>query len=297
MSERLPITHLDHVSIRVPDPEAAASFYRRALGLGETGRDRASGAIRLSSLPSGKAMIAHHELILYPGEPVGVDHVGLAVTDDAALARTVEILRSRGVIVEGPRDFEGIHGPSARLRDPDGFSVELIATQPAVPRPVACPPVDLVKLSHINLKSPDPAGGAQWWQTVMDFRLSDQIRETFYWLRCNSDHATVAIVRSSTPGVHHIAFEIASWEEIRRLGDHFGANGVRIEFGPGRHGPGNGLFVYFMDPWGIRWEVLGEPERIENESTYQPRQWDSVEGRLAAVNLWGPTPPGSFLRA
>ncbi|MGH2372916.1 MAG: VOC family protein [bacterium] len=296
MSGLLPVTHLDHVSLRVPDPEAAASFYRRALGLGETGRDGVSGAIRLSSLPRGAATVAHHEVIVSPGEPAGVDHVGLAVVDDAALVRAVALLRSRGLDIQGPQDFERMHGPAVRLRDPDGFAVELTVPLPPVPRPAGRVPFDLVKLAHINVKSPEPARASRWWQDIMDFRLSDQISETFYWLRCNCDHATVAIVRSTTPGVHHIAFEIASWDEIRRLGDHFVANDIRIEFGPGRHGPSHGLFVYFLDPWGIRWEVLGEPNRIEDESTYRPGRWDPVKGRPASANLWGPMPPDSFLR-
>ncbi len=296
MSERLPITHLDHVTLRVPDPEAAAAFYRQVLGLGETGREAASGGILMSALPRDAATVPHHDLVIYPGEPAGMEHYGLAVPDASTLADAAALLRRRGVQVDGPREFERVHGPAVRLRDQDGVLFELTVAPPRIARPSARVPFDLVKLSHVNVKSPDPARAAQWWQDIMDFRLSDFIPETFYWLRCNEEHTVVAFVRSDTPGVHHIGFEIASWEEIKRLLDHLAASGVRVEFGPGRHGPGHSLFVYFLDPWHIRWELLSELSRIDDETSYQPGLWDPVSGRRAAVNLWGPAPPDAFMR-
>jgi len=293
--EKIPITHLHHVGIRVPNPHATAAFYRRVLGLGETGREPSSGAIRLSVLPRGAIMVSHHELILYPGEPVRVDHLGLAVADDSALTHAAHLLRARGLQVDGPRDFEGVHGPSVRVRDPDDLTVELMVPPPAVSRPAGPSPFHLIKLAHVNVKSADPPGRARWWQDVMDFRLSDQMGETFYWLRCNRDHTSVAIVRSSTPGIHHLALEIDSWDEIRRLGDHFMAHDVPVEFGPGRHGPGHSIFLYFLDPWSIRWEFLCELERIDDETGHRPKFWHQ-ERRANTVNLWGPSPPETFLK-
>jgi catechol 2,3-dioxygenase-like lactoylglutathione lyase family enzyme len=296
VAETLPVTHLDHVTLRVPDPAAAAEFYRRVLGLGEMGRAPSTGAILMSALPRNAGAVPGHELVLYPGAPAGLHHYALGVPDDRALAAAAALLRRRGVAVDGPREFEAIHGPAVRLRDQDGGLVELTVSAPRVPRPAAGVPFDLVKLSHVNAKSPDPARAARWWQDVMDFRLSDYIPETFYWLRCNEEHTVVAFVRAETPGLHHIGFEIVSWEEIKRLLDHFVANDIKVEFGPGRHGPGNTLFVYFLDPWRIRWELLSEVSRIQDEATYQPGVWDAVAGRRAAVNLWGPVPPEAFIR-
>ncbi|MDR7418890.1 MAG: VOC family protein [Armatimonadota bacterium] len=294
MPDRLPVTHLDHISLRVPDPDAAAAYYARVMGLGETGRDAATGTIHLTSLPSGQAAVPPREIVLSRGD-VSLDHFGLGVPDDAALARAAEMLRRRGVDVEGPRGFEGFQGPSVRLRDCDGHVVELVVTPRRVPRPAVSTPFDLVKLSHVNLRSADPKRAARWWQDVMDFRLSDEIPETFYWLRCNPEHTVVAFVRGGAAGLHHLGYEIASWDEILRLGDHFTANGAQIEFGPGRHGPGHTIFVYFVDPWGLRWEALCDIARIEDDATYVPGVWDPARGRLGAVNLWGPKPPQSFM--
>ncbi len=294
MKTALPVTALSHVAIRVPDPKEAAEFYRRVLGLVETGRDLSTGSIRLSTLPWNATAVSHHELILYRGEPSGLDHVAFAVPDEAALNAAADLLRARGVAVEGLRNFEGVHGPSLRVLDSEGLTVELIVPPPLVARPPGRSPVDLIKLSHVNLKSPNPPARARWWREVMDFRLSDQMGDVFFWLRCNRDHTTVAIVRSETTGIHHLAFEIASWEDVCRLADHFAANNVRIEFGPGRHGPGKSVFMYFLDPWRIRWEMLCEIVRIDDEINYRPGFWEG-DSRKTVVNLWGPQPPETFL--
>ncbi|HET8679783.1 MAG TPA: VOC family protein [bacterium] len=290
---RLPVSQLDHVTFRVPDLEAAAVFYSRVLGLGEVGRDPESGSIRLSAAPRDGAA-AYHQVVLYPGEPAGLEHYGLAVPDEADLARAASLLQRRGIVVDGPRVFEAVHGPAVRLRDADGYLCELTAPLPPTARPSTAVPFRIVRLTHINLRTLDPARSARWWQEVMDLRLSDLIPETFYWLRCRTEHATIALVRAPVPRMHHIGFEIASWGDMRRLLDHFVAHGVKVEYGPGRHGPGNSIFVYVVDPWQIRWEFQCESAPVK-ETSSQPGLWDPVKGRLGAVNIWGPAPPESFL--
>jgi len=296
MPERLRVKCFDHVALRVPDPPKAAAYYGRVLGLGVTGNDAATGAIVLSALPMGTTMVAHHELILYPGTPAGLDHYGLTVPDASALAVAATVLRDRGLAADGPKVFEAVHGPAVRLQDVDGYLCELVAPEPWVARPAGSPPANVVRITHINLKTTDPGASARWWQQFMDFRLSDEIPGQFSWVRCNNEHATVALVRTETRGVHHVGFEIGSWDDILLMLNHFETQGVSVEFGPGRHGPGHSIFVYFVDPWGIRWELQTEVLHIMDERTYRPGIWDPVHGRSGAVNLWGPKPPESFIR-
>ncbi len=296
MSDRIAVTHLDHVTLRVPDPEESAAYYTRVLGLVEVGRDADGAAIRLSCLPSSAGTISAHEIILYKGGGPGpLDHHALAVPNQTALQRAADVLRRRGLDVEGPRAFETVHGPAVRLRDGDGLLFELTVPLPPVARPAGARPFSFVKLSHVNLRSPDPARGAAWWETHIDLRLTEYIPETFYWLRCNPEHTHVALVRGPQAGLHHIGFIIESWNDVKFMLDHLASNGVRVEYGPGRHGPGNSIFVYFIDPFGVRWEALCEMELIHNDATHKVKVWDQTAGRLSAVNLWGgPTPPETF---
>ena len=58
-----------------------------------------------------------------------------------------------------------------------------------------------------------------------------------------------------------------------------------MRWGPGRHGPGNNLFLFFDDSAGFHVELSSEMERYYDErACYTPRVWE-VGPR--ATNLWG----------
>jgi catechol 2,3-dioxygenase len=71
--------------------------------------------------------------------------------------------------------------------------------------------------------------------------------------------------------------------------------GFPIQWGPGRHGPGNNLFNYFIDPFGVVIEYTAEVEQVDER--YQPRgpeDWKWPPGR---VDQWGiSAPPGATLK-
>ncbi len=48
-------------------------------------------------------------------------------------------------------------------------------------------------------------------------------------------------------------------------------NGFNIEWGVGRHGPGDNVFTYFVEPNGFVVEYTTEVEQID-ESTYMPQR-------------------------
>lgn len=80
--------------------------------------------------------------------------------------------------------------------------------------------------------------------------------------------------------------------------DHMAANGTRLHWGPGRHGPGHNLFTYHKDPDGNTVELFTQLDRITDEAKgyWEPRPWHEQtpmyprtwEVDLAAVNHWGP---------
>jgi hypothetical protein len=58
-----------------------------------------------------------------------------------------------------------------------------------------------------------------------------------------------------------------------------------VQWGPGRHGPGNNLFLFFDDPAGNHVELSAEMERFfDDYAQYEPRIWNADP---ATVNLWG----------
>jgi catechol-2,3-dioxygenase len=81
--------------------------------------------------------------------------------------------------------------------------------------------------------------------------------------------------------VDHHSYEAGEWDTIRDWCDHFASHGVQVFWGPGRHGPGNNLFIFIEDPDGNWIEVSAELEVIHDRPV---KNWPHAERTL---NLWG----------
>ena len=69
---------------------------------------------------------------------------------------------------------------------------------------------------------------------------------------------------------------------IRDWADHFARHGIKLAWGPGRHGPGNNLFVMIHDPDGNLIEISAELEVITGD---RPAGiWPHEE---STFNRWG----------
>lgn len=282
MPEAPLVTHLMHARLRVPDLEEAAAFYERALGLVEVGGS--SSVVRLSVAPRDAVVVSSGDILLEEGKDAGLAGLGFAVPNEGELRAVEEAVRRNGGSAENDTGV-------VRTTDADGCPIEVSIPGSPQRRPVQTTPFSFTKLGHVTRRSPDPPGQMRWWTETLGFRLSDQIDESFFFLRCNRDHHAVAFVQGDNWDAHHVGLELESWDDLRLVVDHLVANGTAIEFGPGRHGPGKNIFVYFLDPWGIRWELFCELERIENEH-HLPGRWKG--GRRDTVNIWGPRPPESY---
>jgi len=97
---------------------------------------------------------------------------------------------------------------------------------------------------------------------VLGMQISDRMRYPDggplvegVWLRCNTDHHVLALFQPRAPadapagpsGLHHVAFELGSFEELRRA-----SRWISERYWPPRAvrqgGPGCQLRVYFPDP-------------------------------------------------
>lgn len=95
------------------------------------------------------------------------------------------------------------------------------------------------------------------------------------WIRCGSEHHSVALFlmrdadlrpvadsgHDSIPGMHHLAFELASFEDLAALHGKLVAMDVVVvsqrQFGPGSH-----VRLYCLDPDGHRVELYWELDTI-----------------------------------
>jgi catechol 2,3-dioxygenase len=137
-------------------------------------------------------------------------------------------------------------------------------------------------LDHLQLNCElDPEKGinrvadnVRFLTECLEFYLVEQImvgpdgnNQAAAWLtRTNTPH-DIAFAGSPTPGMHHLAFFLESWNDVLHAGDVLGKKRVRMEITPVRHGITRGQTLYFFDPSGNRNETfaglgyLAQPDR------------------------------------
>lgn len=286
------ILALDHVALRLPNIGEAASWYERVYGLRVT--ERLPGEIRLVSRPGRSVVAPRQELTLLEGAGPAVDHVAFQVSEAADLTTLAEHARARGAAVRGPAVFESGMGPSLRMQDPAGGRIEVCVPGSPQRRPAGDAPFAIARLGHFTATAPEPLDVARFYEDVLGFRLSDQFGGNFVWLRCNRDHHAFACARDRA-GMQHFAYEVEGWEALEGVCDQLLKEGARVEFGPGRHGPGDNVFLYVLDPFGFRAEFFCELERIDDDEARKPVDW-GADVRPRTANRWGPPAPSSFLK-
>jgi catechol-2,3-dioxygenase len=162
-----------------------------------------------------------------------------------------------------------------------------------------------VKLGHVASRVDKVADVTRFYQEALGFRFSDSIGDDFIFLRCNADHHSVNLLRVGAPRhIHHLAFELQDWSQMKTAADELWSHGVPLIWGPSRHGAGHNLFMYHHDPDGNVVEFFSELDRMSDEGLgvfdwrpwhdgpQYPRKWDFEEIR---GNGWGSLPPDRFV--
>jgi Glyoxalase/Bleomycin resistance protein/Dioxygenase superfamily len=95
--------------------------------------------------------------------------------------------------------------------------------------------------------------------------------------------------------LNHIAFLMPDLDSVMRGGGRMHQANYPIEWGPGRHGPGDNAFNYFIGPAGFVIEYTAQVEQVDSSYAAKgPKDWQWPEGR---VDQWGiSAPPSSRLR-
>jgi catechol 2,3-dioxygenase-like lactoylglutathione lyase family enzyme len=283
------VSRLGHVKLRVRDVDASVEFLNATLGLREV--ERVDGCAYLTCNDR------HHELILALGEEVGYEHVGLEVPDSAALEEALaNAERAGGKRLGTVEDEPGIAG-AALIEGPGGHRFKLfhgMATDQDPSPPAGAAGVRAQRCEHVSLDVRRLAPMAKFLRDGLGFQFSDQIGNNGMWFRCEELHHGIALVRTPKIGLAHYAFALSSFEDFKRIGDYIHDLGQKFHYGPGRHGPGNNLFIYFFDPAGVMVECCSEMARVGPGHAYQPRKWKL---RPRNVSLWGGLPTLRFLDA
>lgn len=285
------IEALRSVALNVPDLARAEAFYTQVWQLEVAHRKDNAVYLRGSGTD-------HHLLALYAGGALPqIRQVTLRARSAQALEQIAQAVpRAGGSIVSpiAPLAKNPAGGTGLTLRDPHGRVFQVVhgdqqreAQPPVQDRPV--------RLTHVVLNSHAVDATQQFLADALGFTLADRT-VAIAFLNCNSDHHTLAIGVSDNDALNHIAFLMPDADGVMRGGGRMRDAGFPIQWGPGRHGPGNNLFNYFIDPFGIVIEYTAEVQQVDD--SYLPRGPDDWKWPPGRVDQWGISqPPGPELKA
>ena len=218
----------------------------------------------------------HHSLQYVAADEDGLDHLGLLAAGEAGLAEARSRVAEAGlqVVSDGPLD-PGLADGFAFV-GPDDVTYEVYVGMPRGEAPFSPTGLRPSRLGHFTMHPKDPPVVAEFLQTVLGFRVSDHVGPDGFFLRCNSEHHGIGLFRGRG-SLHHHAWAVQSLGEIGRMADLLGDQRRRPLWGPIRHGVGNNIAVYFLEPAGSVVEYYADMEHILDEGSFVARRWDAED--------------------
>jgi catechol 2,3-dioxygenase-like lactoylglutathione lyase family enzyme len=277
------VTGIRGVDLGVRDVAAAARFYTEVWRLPRVAERNGSVYLR-------GAGAHHHILALHPRAKAELLCLNLAAPDRSAVDRLHARASSAGPReIQAPAEIaEPGGGYGFSLVDPEGRVLRIIAGETRE-ADAGVDPDQPLKVTHVVLNTPRQEEAADFWVRAFGFRVSDRSLLTF--IRCNTDHHSIAFHPGEGSTLHHIAFEMRDFDAVMRGAGRMRDAGFPVEWGVGRHGPGNNVFTYFVGPEEFVIEYTAEIEQVTDDSPVRsPKDWAYPPGHS---DLWGATPPPS----
>ncbi|MBP6897196.1 MAG: VOC family protein [Pseudacidovorax sp.] len=285
------IEGLRSVALFVPDLARAEAFYTQTWHLAVA--HRGEGVLYLRGTGDDAYLLALHQ----GGHAPQVRQVTLRARSREALDTLCETaVAAGGTLLAEPHALtkDPAGGIGMKFKDPHGRVFQVVhgdARREADPPQADMP----IRLTHAVLNSHAVDDTKAFFERAMGFRLADRTG-IMAFMNCNRDHHTLAIGITDNDALNHIAFLMPDFESVMRGGGRMKDAGHPIQWGPGRHGPGNNLFNYFIDPFGVVIEYTAEVEQVDDSYVSRgPEHWKWPPGR---IDQWGIAPmPGPELKA
>ena len=272
-----PIEALRSVDFVVPDLARAVDFYTTVWGL-ELADRAGGGAAWLRGTGDDP-----HLLALHPGPAAAIRSLTYRAEPGADLDRLAAAVFAAGAAAGAVGDFDE-HGGGCgfEARDAQGRTLRVVQGDE---RPAARPPSDRPeRLAHVNLNSDDVDRERAFFEQALGFRLTDRSKMMAF-VRTNSDHHSVVIAEAPVNTLNHVAFQLPTWEDVMTASGRMVDAGFPIGWGPGRHGPGDNVFSYFVDPFGFVIEHTAEVLQVDDDYRVgSPADWVWPPGR---TDQWG----------
>ena len=279
------IAALRSVALDLPDLAKAEKFYTEVWHL--TVAARGDKVVYMRGTGADHHLLALHQ----GGKTPQIRHVTFRARSEAALANIAEATVTAGGSIAAPLGplSEPAGGTGLTIRDQDGRLIQLVHgdARHSDATEVKDQPM---RLAHVVLNAHDIAKAQRFFEQALGFRLVDRTK-IMAFMNCNADHHSLAFGDTDNDALNHIAFVMPELESVMRGGGRIKDAGYSIEWGPGRHGPGNNAFNYFIDPFGVVIEYTADVEQIDDHyRTGAPEDWKWPAGRF---DHWGISAPPS----
>lgn len=279
----LPVTALRSVELGTPDLATAVDFYTRVWRLDVV----AETADKVFLAATGDDF---HVLELKQSDRAELRKITFRVRSAEDLTRLYAKTIETGCKVlrePGPADAPS-GGESFVIREPQGSLLEFVyGDQRKEASVVANRPE---RLAHVNINSAEIEALSSFYRDVLGFQLTDRSKMMAF-LRCNDDHHAVVLAEAPANGLNHVAFLMPDLESVMRGSGRVVDHGYPIGWGVGRHGPGDNVFAYFVDPQGFVIEYTAEVLQVDDGYRFRgPDEWVWPPGR---TDHWGIAPPKS----
>jgi catechol 2,3-dioxygenase-like lactoylglutathione lyase family enzyme len=154
-------------------------------------------------------------------------------------------------------------------------------------------PFRIAKLGHVVLNVTDLERAVKFYTQVLGFSVSDvypqqMVPGGMVFMRRNADHHGVALVgslmrTSESFELNHLAFEVATLDEVLRARDHLRRHDVPIDF-EGRRRAGCQIAIEFRDPDGHRLEIYWGVDQVGSDGAVRPvNEWKGAHSLAAAI--------------
>lgn len=307
----MPVRHLHHFALGVPDVQVQKTFYE---DFGLTGKTAGNGAIMRCV---GRDQ---DQVVLVESKERKLHHISFGATEEglADVKRRAE--KYPGVkMVEAPNESPY---PGIWFTDSDGMLYNVQVGEPAPSngghQPVTKQPAFAMntpgnygrmnrkgsieadakvvphRLGHLIHFTPELDRKLKFYQDVLGLVLSDRSEHLIAFLRPpgGSDHHVVAMVLDEKPGFHHASFEVDDIDRIGMGGQNMLRKGYRNGWGVGRHALGSNFFWYIRDPHDGLAEYFCDIDYIADDSKWEAKNWPLD----LSFYVWGPEPGADFVR-
>jgi catechol 2,3-dioxygenase len=267
------------VELGVSDLTRAAHFFTEVWRLNPV--DSAESTVDLR----GTGAFSHILRLRHASE-TGVIRIVLDAADRVTTEALYEQVLSIGGTVDGAPRALADGGTGFGCQDPEGRGYAIVCDVPGHTDTGDAPDRPR-KISHVNLNCADNEATFSFLCDGLGFRLADETKQHRF-LNCNADHHSLVIGFNDAATLNHIAFEMPDLDSVMRGVGRMRDHGYPVEWGPGRHGPGNNVFAYFCGPEELPLEYTSEMEQVTPAHQPRPREaWGWPAGR---VDHWGITP-------